>query len=229
MLRQYEADDLAPLAERLRQENQRALWLTWGITSTTYLLLLIVMLRQSGDISSSLAGMAYLIFYTIPFPLIVLERTHRSRRRRAVLQQVRQAFTQATDRSTLEHVLRIRAACRRSFVPDAETSQLASLCDMHLRRHLPRATETELQQLSAQARVGLVRLLAATLKSPLFKPGIAQTQISQQLQDLVVAILLTLATLKQPGAERLARRCLTNHQNEAFPEAAQEYLNSIAL
>jgi hypothetical protein len=141
-----------------------------------------------------------------------------------VLAQVRQTLLLTAGRGSLEPVLRIRAARRRTFVPDAETSQLRSLCDTHLRQQLPRATESELQQLSLKARADLVQLLDATLKSPLFKPGIAQTKISQELQELVVASFLALASLKQPGAERLAQRCLRNHQNEAFPEAAREYL-----
>ncbi len=45
--------------------------------------------------------------------------------------------------------------------------------------------------------------------------------------ELATAILLALASLKQPGGERSARRILTHFKNESLREAAQEYLNSL--
>ena len=97
-----------------------------------------------------------------------------------------------------------------------------------LRRHLPRATEDEIQRLSPVARRYLASLLRPSLGSIwtqlLFAPN-QEPNMSQA--ELATAILLALASLKQPGGERSARRILTHFKNESLREAAQEYLNSL--
>ncbi|WP_309722696.1 hypothetical protein [Armatimonas sp.] len=219
MLRQYEAEDLAPLAQRLRQENRRANWIALGVLVAVSGLLIVVGFQN---------GVAFpfrlLQLVGLAIPLANASRGYKQRRE-AFLKAV-QIVSQAMDRSTLGPLLQIRDTTRGSTLPEA--TRLASTCDTILRRRLPRATEDELLRLTPEERKILVRLLARALGSPLTKPAFRPNQEpSLSEAEPATAILLVLASLKQPGGERTARRILKRFKNEALREAAQDYLKAM--
>ena len=213
MLRQYEAEDLAPIVAQLRQENRRVNWITLG---------LIVVLYGPALLSPSFRSLwPWAGWVGIPLVNVVLG----YKRRRKAFTKAHQALTQAMDRSTLGPLLQIRAECLNSSLP--EVTRLASTCDTFLLRHLPRATEDELMRLTPEERKVLVRLLSQALGSRLTKPAFQPHQepsISEA--ESATAILLALISLKQPGGEKSARRILKHFKNEALREAAQEYLEA---
>jgi hypothetical protein len=220
MLRQYEAEDLAPLAEQLRQENRRADWISLGLIVLLSLAFIAITISKLPTVRP-LAPMTTLI----GFPLINAIRGYK--RRRKAFAKAHQALMQAMDRSTLGPLLQIRDAAKDYWLP--EVTRLASTCDTFLLRRLPRATEDELADLSQNERKILIRLLPRALGSPLTKPAFQPNQEpSLSEAEPATAILLALASLKQPGGERTARRILKHFKNEALREAAQEYLNSLS-
>ncbi len=217
MLRQYEAEDLAPLAEQLRQENRRALWISLGLIVVIYgPLAFLTVMFAAFQYKGPLLGYAGIW-------LIRLSRRYKLRRQ--TFTKAHQALMQAMDRSTLGPLLQIRAECLNSSLP--EVTRLASTCDTFLLRRLPRATEDELLRLTSEERKILVRLLPRTLGNPLTKPAFQPNQEPNLSEaEPATAILLALASLKQPGGERTARRILKRFKNEALREAAQEYLKA---
>ncbi len=221
MLRQYEAEDLAPLTEQLRQVNRRANWITLGLIVMLYGPLTFLVITGSKfspfRYTGPLAGW-------LGVPLI--KRVRGSKRRRQMFTKAQQVLMQAMDRSTLGPLLQIRVECLNSS--QLEATRLASTCDTFLLRRLPRATEDELLRLTPEERKILVRLLPHALGSPLTKPAFQPNQEPNLSEtEPATAILLALATLKQTGGERTARRILKHFKNESLREAAQEYLNSL--
>jgi hypothetical protein len=210
MLRQYEAEDLAPLAEQLRQENRLANRIALCVLVVGFCLLYAL------GIQSRLA-------FVVLLPAAILRG---SKRRRQAFTNARLALSQAMDRRGLGPLLQIRAACHRTSLTEA--SQLQNACDSILLRRLPRATDDELELLSAEERRILVSLLTESVGSIWTSPVLKANQ-EPELSDaeLAMAIFLVLASLKQPGGEKSARRVLKHFKNEALREAAQEYLKAV--
>lgn len=221
MLRQYEATDLAPLAEDLHRENRRAFWRSLGIVLVLYGVLSLIGVRM--DPLNPFRFWSFGVVITTPLFRVV---RHYKRRQQAFT-KAHHALTQAMDRSTIGPLLQMRAACQSSALSEAQ--RLSGTCDSLLRSRLPRATEDELELLSPKERKILVRLLPIALGSPLTKPAFQPNQEPNASEaELATAILLALASLKQHGGEKSARRILKHFRDEALREAAQDYLNSLS-
>ena len=168
MLRQYEAEDLAPIAQQLRQENRKANWIALGLVVVISIPLLLFAYN-----AGKFAPFRYLgPFVALGIPLVNAARGYK--RRRKAFTKAHQALMQAMDRSTLGPLLQIRTECLNSSLP--EVTRLASTCDTFLLRRLPRATEDELLRLTPEERKILVRLLPRALGSPLTKPAFQPNQ-----------------------------------------------------
>ncbi|WP_394793146.1 hypothetical protein [Armatimonas sp.] len=220
MLRQYEAEDLAPLAEQLRQENQRAKWITVGIL-LAFLGIPLTCISLLFDIGSEM-----IIAPFVAATIILANALRRSKQRRRAFITAFLALSHRASRTEIEAILRMRTASFDSRAP--EEGKLQAICDSLLRCYLPRATEDEIQRLSPEARRCLASLLRPSLGSIWTQLIFAHNQEPNMSQaELATAILLALASLKQPGGERSARRILKHFKNESLREAAQEYLNSL--
>ena len=218
MLRQYEAADLAPLAEDLHRENQRANWISLlGALAFSALVLLL---------GYAFFGKTFSLGGFMGMGAVRCANALRgNKRRRQAFTKANHALSQAMDRSTLGPLLQMRSACQSSSLPEAQ--RLSGTCDTFLRRRLPRATEDELEQLSTEERKILARLLSQSLGGPLTKPAFQPNQEpSLDEAELATPILLALTSLKQPGGEKSARRILRHFRNEALREAAQDYLKA---
>ena len=212
MLRQHEAEDLAPLAEKLHQDTKRTRWLTLTFLLAVYALLIALGWVLKHD-AFKFMGPSGLV------TVLAINLVRRNKRRCQSYEDAVQALSQRASRMELEAILRLRAACFDSHPP--EEAKLQMVCETMLRRHLPRATEDELQRLSPEARRCLASLLHPSLGSIWTRPAFAPNQEPNASQtELATAILLALTSLRQPGGERSARRVLKHFKNEALREAA---------
>lgn len=146
--------------------------------------------------------------------------------RLTLLGRLQAYVTDAPERHDVDWILRLHHSCKPVLPEDGRTQEW---CQSALRQLLPRLTCDELRHLSPQARQSLILLTRATLRRDWWEVFFLRpyTEPSNRRIDLGVILLLSLATLRQPGVEKEAREIVRRVQDERLGEAAQEYLGSL--
>ncbi|MBB6052799.1 hypothetical protein [Armatimonas rosea] len=146
--------------------------------------------------------------------------------RLTLLGRLQAYVTDAPERHDVDWILRLHHSCKPVLPEDGRTQEW---CQSALRQLLPRLTSDELRHLSPQSKHSLVLLTRTTLRRDWWEVFFLRpyTEPSNRRIDFGIILLLSLATLRQPGVEREAREILGKVQDERLREAAQEYLSAL--